>query len=330
MNEKITFLNNFRFQKELSRKIISLKEIINLYNEKSDRKFTQGLKNLGYQSALESLRRRAQSIVINEDWEDLEKHWSYLAFFHYSIYNCDEIDLLKFTKINRYSMDPISRGDFIDIEGIPNNVFDVIKKKAKKGVYSLFKELNPGIVFGTFNAKSDLIECSEMDSHTQLMALDIDLPIDNNQEVIDAISKHFSIYSVLMSPSNTIRPILKIDLSDEALLNFKKWKSNGYTKTDLNKIRATLVKEYQTILFNKVNFILSHEYFTSEGKLVRLKIDSACKNPNRLWFLGRPHIGKFKTKRDAISISLKRQDCIDFGGKDSWKFRVYNDIFNGF
>tara|TARA_R110002050_G_scaffold158381_3_gene287666 strand:+ start:855 stop:1808 length:954 start_codon:yes stop_codon:yes gene_type:complete len=304
MKKEVTFINNIFDSKPEHLHQLSFEDLIQTFSEQNDFAFKRKLKDLGYFKRLYINQMRAERDINNRNWESLKSKPDKLAF-KLKGYHRDFI-LSHQTKSSQF----LTESDFQPIAGLPTGFIEDLKITR----YQLLKPLYPGFSFAQFQSRQGKKE----DFTTNLapyMALDIDIPFDDEKEMLNKLGKYVDIYCVLTSPNGGLRPVIRIDSSAEMMHQLTKWQQKNVDIQNIKWHLPALWKTYLHIVFDKIQRSLNNETVQVNGVPAPFVLDNKCKNLNRFWYISRLKGRSININSNAEPVKVTRDDCIEFSKK---------------
>jgi hypothetical protein len=313
MKNEITFINNIFDSKPEHLHQLSFEVLIQTFTEQNDVAYKKGLKNMGYFKRLYAIQMQAERDINNQNWGWIKRRPEILAF-RLKDYRYDFV-LSHEPKNKRY----LTTADFQPITGLPEGYVENLKITR----YQLLKSLYPAFAFTKFEFGHGKKEAFTT-SLSQFMSLDIDIPFDDEKEMLNKLGKVVDIYCVLTSPSGGLRPVIRIDSSEAMMHQLTKWQHKNVDIQNIERHLPALWKTYLHIVFDKIQRSLNNETLQVNGQPTPFIIDNKCKNLNRFWYVSRDKGRRININKSAKPIEIKRMDCIRFSKKI---FPAVNDIF---
>ena len=313
MKDTVTFINNIFDSKPEHIHQLSFEDLVQTFSEPNDYAFKRKLKDLGYFKRLYNIQMRAERDINNRNWEWIKRRPEIFAF-RLKNYRHDFV-LSHQTKDTQF----LTESDLQPIAGLPTGFIEDLKITR----YQLLKSLYPAFSFAQFTPGKGKQE-AHMTNLAPFMALDIDIPFDDEKEMLNKLGKYVDVYCVLTSPSGGLRPVIRLDFSAEMMSQLTKWQGKSVGNQYIKSYLPSLRKMYSHIVFDKIQKSLKKETLQVNGLPTPFILDNKCKNINRFWYISRSANRTIEVNEGAQPIQITRKNCIDFSKK---VFPPYNDIF---
>ena len=303
-NQEVSLLNHVFHNKSLDFKRLPFDDLLNLFTEKDDYHFKKALINQGFYKSLYALKKNAENDVKNRNWEWISQRPVGLAFYLKDYY----YDFILSPQNDENQL--LTKHDFAPIEGLPNDFIE----KLELTRYELIKSLYPVFCFAQFKPGEGKT-AAYVTNLAPYMALDIDIKYDNEEEMLSKLGKYVDVFCCLTSPSGGLRPVIRIDTSNEMMHLLTKWQFKGIDIQSINQYLPELYKTYLHIVFDKISGALQAETLLENGTPTPFILDHRCKNLNRFWYLSRNKHRQIAINSEAQTVEITRGDCIRFSKK---------------
>jgi len=308
--QSITLVNNIRQLGDIRR--IPLDELIKTFNS-ADKDFFDNLDKLsGFKKYSEDNLLKAKKLVTNNS-EAIMRNSYLLGYLLKDVYNDGKINYDALLHIDKEKK-TISIDDFVPLvhildETLLGRIFDT-SNEMKKGVYSLKKSISPVMYVAHYPLDSFHKATADVIGHSGLFPIDIDIPIDDQNDLLEKVNEKIPIALTLCSPSKTHRIIFNVKIDDKAVRHYAHLKGIKKVTTDL---LPALYDDYNKLFFIKIQTILSEIVIKSNGIDRNLELDLSCKNISRAWYLG-----KYLDR----TIEYKETDVLELTDKDIFSFKL--------
>lgn len=313
-NQEVSFLNHVFDCKSKDFRNITFENLLNSVGQSDDIHYKKDLMNLGYYKSLYAIKKSAENDVKNRNWEWISQTPVGLAFY-LKDYHRDFI-----LTPQKEGSKLLTKHDFVPIEGLP---IDFIEK-LELTRYELIKSLYPVFSFAQFKPGEGKKE-AYVTYLAPFMALDIDIKYDNEEEMLSKLGEYVDVYCCLTSPSGALRPVIRIDTSNEMMHQLTKWQFIEIDIQCISHLLPELYKTYLHVVFDKISRGLETETLLVNGVAVPFKLDNKCKNLNRFWYISRNLNQPIEINPNAQPVEITRGDCIRFSKK---LFPATNCLFN--
>ena len=304
MNQEISFLNHVFDKQPNHFQFMELEDLFSLFSENNDFHFKRKLVDLGYFKRLYVLQKRAEQDIQRRNWGGLANYPTSLSFFLNGFHR----DFIMNHQVNNNQT--LKKSDFIAKASIPDGFIE----KLQLSRYQLLKSLYPVFSLAQFTPGEGKKE-AYVTNLAPYMALDIDIPYDDEVEMLNKLAKYVDVYCCLTSPSGGLRPIIKTDTSTEMMLKLIKWQHKSISIRNINRYLPSLYRTYQHVVFDKTQKALKKETLLVNGLPTPFVLDNKCKNINRFWYISRDKGMQININEGAQPIEINREDCTEFSKK---------------
>ena len=303
-NQEVSLLNHVFHKKSLDFKRLPFNDLLNLFTEKDDYHFKKALINQGFYKSLHALQKSSEYDVKNRNWEWISQRPVGLAFYLKDYHR----DFILTSQIDDSKL--LTKHDFAEIERLPEGFIE----KLRKTRYELIKALYPVFCFAQFKPGEGKT-AAYVTNLAPYMALDVDIKYDSEEEMLSKLAKYVDVYCCLTSPSGGLRPVIRIDTSNEMMHLLTKWQFKGTDIQSINQYLPELYKTYLHLVFDKISRGLEKETLLVNGVAVPFSLDNKCKNLNRFWYISRNVNRPIEINQNAQAVAITRVDCIRFSKK---------------
>tara|TARA_R110001592_G_scaffold243783_1_gene504841 strand:- start:81879 stop:82835 length:957 start_codon:yes stop_codon:yes gene_type:complete len=303
-NQKLSLLNHVFHKESQDFKRLPFESLLNIYNQKDDYHFKQSLIKQGYYKSSYALQKNAENDVKNRNWEWISQRPVGLVFYLKDYHR----DFILSPQNDENQL--LTKHDFAPIEGLPNDFIE----KLELTRYELIKSLYPVFCFAQFKPGEGKT-AAYVTNLAPYMALDIDIKYDNEEEMLSKLGKYVDVFCCLTSPSGGLRPVIRIDTSNEMMLQLTKWQFIDIDNQSINHYLPGLYKTYLHVAFDKISRALQAETLLENGIPTPFNFDYKCKNLNRFWYISRNVNRPIEINPNAQAVAITRVDCIRFSKK---------------